>query len=82
MAVTIKHIRVRKEDSAFVYAILEASEGIASYSTLPHAPGSAFRDLELQIPDGFRDDVARVLQELGEKVYELETKGSSESSHG
>jgi hypothetical protein len=66
-----KTIRVRKEDSAFVYCILESHEGIASYSTLPHHEGDAFRDLELTIPECFRQEVDRVLQELGDIIYEL-----------
>jgi hypothetical protein len=64
-------IRVRKEDSAFVYFILESYEGIASYSTLPFAPGDAHRDLELQIPRDFEPEVERLLQTLGDLVYAL-----------
>lgn len=74
-----KNIRVRKEDSAFVYFILESHEGIVSYSTLPFEPGDPHRDLELRIPPDFEEDVRRLLKELGEKVYELE---SSEKSDG
>ena len=54
-------IRVRKEDSAFVYFMLESNEGIASYSTLAHRPGDAFRDLELRIPPDFVGEVDRLL---------------------
>ncbi len=63
-------IRVRKEDSAFVYFILEAHEGICSYSTLPFRPGDPYRDLELIIPVGFLAEVDELLQSLGEMVYE------------
>lgn len=66
-----KRIRVKKEDSAFVYCILESHEGIASYSTLPHQEGDAFRDLELTIPEPFREEVDRVLRQLGDIIYEL-----------
>jgi hypothetical protein len=54
-------IRVRKEDSAFVYFMLESNEGIASYSTLPFAPGDPHRDLELRIPPDFVLEVDRLL---------------------
>jgi hypothetical protein len=64
-------VRVRKQDSAFVYCILESHEGIASYSTLAHEAGAAHRDLELQIPPDFAEDVERVLKQLGEMIYEL-----------
>ena len=51
--------RMKTEDSALVYFILESHEGICSYSTLPHKPGDAHRDLVLRIPPGFEDEVAR-----------------------
>ena len=61
-------IRVRKEDSAFVYAILEANEGICSYSTLPHQTGDLHRDLELSIPLGLQTNVDQVLEELRDSL--------------
>jgi hypothetical protein len=66
-----KVIRVRKEDSAFVYNLLESYEGITSYSTLDHKVGDSFRDLELRIPPDFVEDVEDLLKRLGEMVYEL-----------
>ncbi len=71
-AAVLKRIRVRKEDSAYVYAILEAHEGICSYSTLDCPPGTPYRDLELQIPVAYLEDVERVIQALGSAVYEPE----------
>jgi hypothetical protein len=68
----LKRIRVRKQDSAFVYAILESHEGIAAYSTLAHKPEDLYRDLELQIPPDFVAEAERLLRELGELVYDLE----------
>jgi hypothetical protein len=64
-------IRVKKEDSAFVYFILESYEGIVSYSTLQHQVGDAHRDLELRIPPDFVGEVDELLQELGDIIYEL-----------
>jgi hypothetical protein len=64
----ILRIRVKKEDSAFVYAVLEASEGIASYSTVDYQPGAWFRDLELQIPPGLRQEVDATLRSLEESL--------------
>jgi hypothetical protein len=64
-------IRVRKEDSAFVYFILESYEGITSYSTLHHKVGDASRDLELRIAPDFLNEVNELLTSLGEMVYEL-----------
>ena len=67
-----RRIRVRKEDSAFVYFILESYEGITSYSTLPYRTGDAHRDLELTIPVDFLTEVDRLLKRLGDMVYELD----------
>ncbi len=67
-----KTIRTRKEDSAFVYFILEAHEGIVAYSTLPFTKGDAHRDLDLRIPPDFCEETTRVLRSLGDLVYELD----------
>lgn len=67
-----RRIRVRKEDSAFVYCILESHEGITAYSTLDGEPHSPYRDLDLQIPPNFVEEVSEVLEQLGDLVYELE----------
>lgn len=68
-----KKIRVRKEDTAFIYFILESYEGIASYSTLDSQPGDAHRDLELIIPTDFEAEVASLLKDLGEMAYEIQS---------
>jgi hypothetical protein len=71
MRSVFKTIRVKKEDSAFVYFILESYEGIASYSTLDFEPSSAHRDLELRIPPDFLGEVEELLKQLGDMIYEL-----------
>lgn len=65
-----RKIRVRKQDSAFVYNILESHGGVMSYSTLPHEPGTAYRDLELRIAPDFLADAERILREIGETLGE------------
>lgn len=59
-----RQIRVRSEDSAFIYNILEASNGVCAYSTLSHQAGDRHRDLELVIPEGFETEVDRILADL------------------
>ncbi len=71
MGIKFLTIRVRKQDSAFVYAILEAEEGIAAYSTLEGPITEAHRDLELQVPLDFIPDVKRVLDQLGDRAMVL-----------
>jgi hypothetical protein len=63
-------IRVRKEDSAFVYAVFEVQAGVLAYSTLDHQPGDRFRDLELVIPVGMRSEAQVILESL-----KIELKG-------
>lgn len=72
MKASILRIRVRKEDSAFIYNVLESSEGVASYSTLPFTPGELHRDLELTYSPDFDEELRDILQGLGDKVYILE----------
>ena len=57
-------IRLRREDAAYVYAILEANGGLTAYSTLEHGPGERHRDLELVVPIGFVDEVNSLIEEL------------------
>jgi hypothetical protein len=64
-------IRTRKEDSALVYHIFEAHEGLVSYSTLPHQPHDPFRDLELLVTRDFISDLEALLEDLGEIVIRL-----------
>lgn len=66
-----RKIRVRKEDAAYVYFILESHEGITSYSTLPSGPGDGFRDLEIRTPGGFVDEVAALLLRLRGEGIEI-----------
>jgi hypothetical protein len=54
-------IRVHRRDSAFVYAILESLEGMASYSTLPDAPCQDFREIELCIAPAFLGEIETVI---------------------
>lgn len=61
-------VRTTKADSAFFYRILEASDGIATYTTVNYLPGDRYRDVELLVPDGMLNDVKELLKELGDVV--------------
>ena len=65
-------VRTTKEDSAFFYAVLEASEGLASYSTVKHQPGNPNRDVELLIPLQLVNDVKNLLEQMKDIVEILE----------
>ncbi len=60
----LMRIRVRKEDSAFVYAVFEVQAGVMAYSTLDHQAGDRFRDLELIIPLGMKSEAKMILDHL------------------
>lgn len=73
-----KRIRTLKKDSAFVYAVLEAHEGITQYSTLDFVRGSDHRDLELLVSPDFLGDLNAMLEDLKGVAHELATDiGSS-----
>ena len=61
-------IRSKKEDSGFIYHVLEAHEGLAAYSTLDFDSRDPFRDLELWVPLEQLDRVMEVLLDLKEIV--------------
>jgi hypothetical protein len=64
-------IRSKKEDSAFVYHILEAQGGWAAYSTLPFKSHDPFRDLELLVTKEMLVPVNELLQSLKDVVVVL-----------
>jgi len=66
-----KVFRSRKQDSAYVYAILESYEGVVSYSTLDGQPTDLHRDLEITYSPETEKDVLLLLQSLSEVLYEL-----------
>ncbi len=62
---------MKKQDSAFVYAILESHEGIASFTTLDSPPGCMYRDVELNVPNCFINEVDFVLSKLKDVACEI-----------
>lgn len=65
-------VRVKKEESAFVYTVFESHEGWLAYTTLDGDPGANHRDIDLQIPYHYRDDVRELLESLGDLLYVLD----------
>ncbi len=65
-------ISTHKRDSAFVYAVLEAQEGLVAYSTLPHVHHAQTRELELLVPESALADLDAVLKSLGAMVEILD----------
>lgn len=71
-----KIIRVNREDSAFVYAILESLEGMASFSTLDCPKTAHYRDIALFIPTHFAQEIEQVIIGLRKKMPILEIQKS------
>jgi len=61
-------VRTKKEDSAFLYTILEAQEGLTAYSTLDFKNADPNRDVELIIPPMLVDDVRALLADMKDIV--------------
>ena len=61
-------LRVRKEDSAYLYQILEASEGLTNYSTLPAEKNSPHRDILLHLAPDLIHDVRELIARLGREI--------------
>jgi hypothetical protein len=69
---TRRKIRVRREDSVFVYWVLESHEGAVAYSTLEHKAGDPHRDLMIFVPPGQEAAADFALRSLGDLIYELD----------
>lgn len=61
-------LRVRKEDSAYLYQVLESYEGLTNFSTLD-APGKpAYRDIVLHIAPDLLPEVLRLVENLKTEI--------------
>jgi hypothetical protein len=60
-------IRLNKEDSAFFYFQLEASDGLCFYSTLPYTPHTQYRDIEMKGDVLLKKEIDHLLKQCGEK---------------
>ncbi len=60
-------IRLSKEDSAFFYFQLEASDGLCFYSTLEHPPHAQFRDIEMRGDLKLKNEILHLIQQCEKK---------------
>ena len=61
-------IRVRKQDSAYLYQVLESYEGLANYSTLPVAKELPYRDIVLHVAPDLRKEVEALVERLAVEI--------------
>ncbi len=57
-------IRVRKQDSAYLYQILESYEGLANYSTVSAERNLPYRDIILHLAPDLKCDLEALLERL------------------
>ncbi|MBC7427141.1 MAG: hypothetical protein H7336_00930 [Bacteriovorax sp.] len=60
-------IRLSKEDSAFFYFQLEASDGLCFYSTLEHPHHAQYRDIDLIGDVLLKKEIEHLLSECGKR---------------
>ena len=61
-------IRVRKQDSAYLYQILESYEGLANYSTISQEKDLPYRDIALHIAPDLRTHVEELVARLSREI--------------
>lgn len=64
----VKAIRIRSEDSAYLYALLEGYEGLANCSTRSHQPGDRHRDIELKVTPSRVAELEEVIAEIRKEL--------------
>ena len=69
-------IRVRKQDSAYLYQILESYEGLTNYSTLTEEKGLPYRDIQLHFSPELLPLLKTVLERLKSEI-EVEVLSAS-----
>jgi len=57
-------LQTKKEDSSFLYFILESKEGMCFYSTLPHEKGDLNRQVIIRFTEEFSDQIDSTLNHL------------------
>ena len=61
-------LRVAKQDSAYLYALLEAYEGVVNFSTLPSERTAGFRDIYVFSTESMRSELGQVIAILSGSV--------------
>lgn len=62
-------VRVKKEDSAYLYRLLESYEGLTNFSTVTSGKGDTFRDIELQYSPEMKAQLLIQLEHIAKEIY-------------
>lgn len=57
-------LRVKKQDSAYLYQVLESYEGLTNFSTVVTPKELPYRDIELHMAPDLKSHLLRVLDHL------------------
>jgi hypothetical protein len=61
-------LRVPKQDSAYLYQLLESYEGLANFSTVSTDRELPYRDIALHIAPDFRAEVEALVERLSREL--------------
>ena len=61
-------LKMPKEQSSFLYFLLEGHDNLCFYSTLPHQTGDKDRQMELFATIEFKDDLDRLWENLKDSL--------------
>lgn len=61
-------IRIKKEDSAYVYRVLESYEGLTNFSTVDGEFSTPFRDIQLHMAPDLVAEVKILIKNLSEEI--------------
>ncbi len=61
-------LKVKKEDSAIIYFILEANEGVCFYSTIPHEAHDQFRIIEIKYTQELEKEFNQIINQLKKEI--------------
>jgi hypothetical protein len=60
-------LRVAKENSSFLYFILESNDSLSFYSTTKDSLKMSYRDVEIYYPEEFHPNLSETLRLLAQK---------------
>lgn len=62
-------LKVKKEDAAYLYQILESYEGLTNYSTLDSPKEDPYRQILLHLPPDSRIAMEGLIQSLQREIW-------------
>ena len=65
-------VDVAKQESSFLYFILESNEGICFYSTLEHQEGDPNRKIVINVPTGLLTEFEQIMARLSQSITGIE----------